>query len=418
MKSKNTLKIVIYIEIIYNLFIKLLINDYNLSSFFNYLTDFFNIVLLIGTLLLFKKKSINRIKVKSLLFPILLLFISLFSFALDYTSFILPIWAIRNIYRFFVFFYCSINILEKEDLKKIFNILEKVYIINFILCMYEYYIKGIKYDNLGGIFGNNTLGGNGPLNVFLVIMIIYAIVCFFKKEKSIVYTLFIIITAIVIGSYAELKIIYIELIVILITYFIITTKSFKNLLLIIISVIVLSFGLNIYSSIYSENKDILSFEFVETYSKNSTYGSQTIINRFSGIPIIRKQIFLENKKYNIIGLGLGNAETTQFDDFQSNFYRKYGNLTKYQWFFHIFLFIECGYIGIVLYLMFFISIALYIIKNKQINEKYSMITMFLIPICIIMFFYNNTLRVETMGYMIFCILASPYIIKKGEKNEG
>ena len=136
MKSKNTLKIVIYIEIIYNLFIKLLINDYNLSSFFNYLTDFFNIVLLIGTLLLFKKKSINRIKVKSLLFPILLLFISLFSFALDYTSFILPIWAIRNIYRFFVFFYCSINILEKEDLKKIFNILEKVYIINFISVLF------------------------------------------------------------------------------------------------------------------------------------------------------------------------------------------------------------------------------------------------------------------------------------------
>lgn len=175
MVLKISAKQLIYIQIIYNCIAKFLITDIHFPSMINYITDIINVCLLY--LVLRKNQGIIKGKVVEPLFLVVcLLLVSTISFLLDFTSPFLYLWSFRNIYRFFVFFYCCTQILVMEDYYRILDILEKIFIVNVVVCLYEYMVRGIKYDYLGGLFGNGTTGGNGPLNALMIIVSTYVII--------------------------------------------------------------------------------------------------------------------------------------------------------------------------------------------------------------------------------------------------
>lgn len=410
---KLNLKYIIYFQIIYNCFIKLFISDFNLPSFLNYITDIVNIILLIGVIFNLKKNKGRKIKNNPIIFAYMLFFINFISFFIDYSNIALFLWGFRNIYRFFIFFYCCIYVLNKEDIIKIFKFLEKIYIINFFVCMYEYFINGIKFDSLGGIFGNNLIGGNGPLNVFIILMSIYYFVMYLNKQKKIFSLLCVLATSLIIASIAELKIVFFEIILLLVLIPIFIKFNLKMLITVIITLLIGYGALSIYIQLYPNNKDFLSIDFVEEYTLNSSYGSTTDINRLSAISTINERYFFNNIKYKFIGLGLGNAETSQISMLNSNFYKNYGHTFKYTWFSHAFMYIESGYVGLILYIIFFLKITYDSFMNKNKDPLISVTFLFSIY-CIIFLFYNQSLRIETMGYTIFFVLSIPYIFKRGE----
>lgn len=407
MKVKVSARSFIYLQIIYNFVIKFFITDLHFPSLLNYGTDAINLLLFFLVI-----KHDGFVLVKRTAFPLrvalLLLLEGSISFLLDFSSPLLFVWSLRNIYRFFIFFYCCIRTLDMTDVPKVFNICEKALIINGILCIYEYFARGIKYDFLGGLFGNGVTGGNGPLNALMVVVCAYVIVEYVNKNKKLGELLIIVGTCLFISVIGELKFFFFELIFIVIFTFTFVTKNFKMLVFTFVAFVAGVFAVNLYVKLYPNNAGFLSLSFIQDYAFERTYGSSTDINRLTAIQYIQDNFFKGNIKRNLLGLGMGNGETAQYSFLTSDFYSLYGSRVKYNWFSHAFMYVENGIIGLVLYFSFF---ALIFIKAflKRKNDKWMQLCSLLTLEVIILVVYNQTLRVESMGYMLFLVLAMPYL---------
>lgn len=402
---KINLKGLVYIQIIYNCFVKFFIIDLGFPSFFNYVTDIITFVIL---LILMKNQDCRIKKVPPLIFAVLLFALNIFSFIIDFSSPILFIWGFRNIYRFFLFFYACSIILDREDVFKIFEILEKILLLNFVICAYEFGIKHIDYDFLGGSFGNGVEGGNAPLNILMIIVSSYVVVMYLHKRKSLREVVFISALCFAIAIVAEMKIFFFEYIILFVCTMLFIKKNWK---IVLFSVVVIGMGAiaaTMYGKMYSNNMNFLSVEFIKDYAFERTYGGATDINRLSAIHIINDRIFKENMKYQWIGLGLGNAETGAYSFITSSFYNLYGERIKYNWFSHAFMYVESGYIGLALYFLFFVKIFIDSIKKRK-EDVIFQLSIIVSIICIIMIVYNNTLRVESIGYTLFALLTIPYL---------
>ena len=408
---KINLKSLIYIQIIYNCFIKFFVVDIGIPSFFNYVTDIITAFLL---LMLVKSQNYKIKKVKPLIYAVVLLLLNIVSFVLDFSSPILFIWGFRNIYRFYIFFYTCYFILDYEDVFKIFEILEKILIINFFVCAFEYFIRHIDYDFLGGLFGNGVEGGNAPLNILMILVSGYVVLMYLYKKKSLNEVIFISVSCFAIAIVAEMKMFFFEYIVLFICVMLFIKKDLKIVIFSLSVIIIGVIAASAYGKMYSNNLNFLSIDFIKDYAFERTYGGATDINRLSAISIINERIYDSNLKYRLIGMGLGNAETGAYSFITSSFYNMYGERIKYNWFSHAFMYVESGYIGLLLYVMFFIRILRDSIKRRQEGIIYQL-SIIVSAICLMMIIYNNTLRVESMGYTLFALLTIPYL-KKGDSN--
>ena len=68
-------------------------------------------------------------------------------------------------------------------------------------------------------------------------------------------------------------------------------------------------------------------------------------------------------------------------------------------------------IGLILTVLFFVSIALAIIKRFKMKKVYTLAAFSFIPTCIIGLLYNSALELEAT-YMIALVCAFPFILKK------
>lgn len=407
MKIKVSAKRLIYLQIIYNLIIKFLITDFHFPSLLNYGTDVINLLLFFEVWRNdgygFKKKTVFPIW-----FALLLFAEGTISFLLDFSSPMLYVWSIRNVYRFFIFFYCCVRTLRCEDIPFIFSIFEKALIINGIVCIYEYFVRGINYDFLGGLFGNGVSGGNGPLNALMFIVCAYVIIEYVNKNKSIGELLIVLGICLFIAVVGELKFFFFELIIIIIYILAFVSKNFKMLVFVFTAIVVGIIAVNLYGKLYPNNAGFLSLDFIRDYAFERSYGSSTDINRLTAVQYIKDNIFKGNLKKIWIGLGIGNGETSQYSFLTSSFYSFYGDRIKYSWFSHAFMFVENGYIGLSLYFAFFVSIYIRAFRNMR-NNKWMQLCSLIVLESIILIVYNQTLRIESMGYAMFLILAMPYL---------
>lgn len=84
---------------------------------------------------------------------------------------------------------------------------------------------------------------------------------------------------------------------------------------------------------------------------------------------------------------------------------------SYRWFSHAWIYLEQGLIGLILTVLFFVSIALAIIKRFKMKKVYTLAAFSFIPTCIIGLLYNSALELEAT-YMIALVCAFPFILKK------
>ena len=70
-------------------------------------------------------------------------------------------------------------------------------------------------------------------------------------------------------------------------------------------------------------------------------------------------------------------------------------------------FLECGYLGIALYALFFVTLFIWIIYQKKRygdNNGWGAFGQIVIVLCVLNFIYNSTLRAEE-GYIFYLALA-------------
>ena len=409
MVIKNIPQKLIYFQIFYNCFIKFLITDFHLPSALNYVTDLITLALVYIIFTQHSSKITLGNNATIVFAGILLLIGTLSAIMSPNSSTPLYLWSFRNNFRLFVFFYCCCKILTPQDVKNLLEALLYFLYANIIVCMFEYFVKHIDYDFLGGLYGNGIRGGNGPLNSLLIVTIAYLIIEYINKNKSVWHLLFGVSGSLFVATVAELKFFYFEIMLLIVLICVFVTKNFRMAVFVSIITIVGIIGLYFYIKLYPNRANFFTVGFVKQYSLKETYGTSSKMNRLNAISYINTYYFNGNLKKFLFGLGMGNGEmSSQFSFLTSSFYNKYGRILRYDWFSQSFLFVEFGIVGLIVYTCSIISSGLKSFKSREENSY--MQTAFISAIFIVLtIFYNQSLRIESFCYTAAFLIAIPYI---------
>ncbi|MBE6737636.1 MAG: hypothetical protein E7566_03140 [Ruminococcaceae bacterium] len=394
----------------------LLIDMAGLPTFVRFTLDF-ALVALIGIMMARADKRIKRrLLPLILLFTVFTLFLFV-SYLFTYQSVFYFIWGFRNNFRFIFAFFAFITFMDYDDAEQYLKIFDILFWVNLPICLIQFYLLGYKQDYLGGLFGT-SVGCNVYLNVFLCTVCAKSLIYFLSKKEKLVSLLLKLFASFFIGALSELKFFYIEFIVILCIVTLITKFSWKKVLVIVLGLIGMVIGVSILIRIFPEYVGQFTLELLyESAASDKGYTSSGDINRLSAISTISKHLFSEKYHY-FIGYGLGNCDLSSISVFNTPFYESHSDV-NYNWFSHAFMYLETGYIGLILYLGLFI--LFFVCARKSLKDGYAdvlhcQLAMTVSLLCLLFAVYNASLRTDA-AYMIFFILALPFI-KKGSSEES
>ncbi|MBZ5771221.1 3-phosphoshikimate 1-carboxyvinyltransferase [Streptococcus thermophilus] len=369
----------------------------------------------------YKKSKRNFLIPSEFLLLVVFMLLGVFNAFVNSEPILLVVWGLRNILRYFLFLYSCYVLLEIQDIENVLKFLWKIFWLSIPLCTIErffvHYPAGtIIGDMVGGVFWNYS-GCNLPLNIILCICIIDSARGFFADNIKLPRFVITCVMAMYMAATAELKVFFVEFAVIIIVSAIVARAKWNKVLVMFIGALFFSQAISLfvtlnastsydYSAIFSVNG------LIEYATRQSGYNGTGDVNRLTGIATIWKQLFEGNLEKCLFGIGLGNAEYTNF--FASDFYRKYGYM-NYQWFHMIWMFIENGLIGILIYISFFIKTLKKSFAIRK-EDEYASIAAISIVIMLLLYIYNNSLRVEASGYLMFMILSVPYICLRDRKR--
>jgi len=422
-------KKLVFFQIYYNLAIKFLIGQFGFPHSLNYVTDFVTFVIVLLSLGELRAGYRKHRFIYHVIF-LLLLFTGIGYFFNLYSP-LLYFWGLRNTYRFFIFFLCCAVLLNKKDIQKIITVLIRLLPLNVLICTYQYftlrnsggYVSLYLGDFVGGMFGPMQ-GSNVAMNVYLSIILIMSLAAFTEKKMSFLKFMFYSSMCFYIAILAEMKIIYFEFFVIIAMIMLASRISFKKIATFLLGIILLIGVLNIWTLFNPTSSSYLTnWDSILEYSAKTSYAGTGSLNRFTAIPVISKIFFQNNLSEELIGIGLGNADTSNIEYFNSPTYVVYGDTLKYTFFQQAILYLETGIIGLLLYVGFFLVLFFSSFQKSTFqwgnnNEYiYILIARVFSILAIIMVFYNQTFRLESSGYLAFLILAIPFIWRNNPEEE-
>lgn len=400
----------IYFIIYFVLFVMYFRSELGLPSFFTYIIDIINAVLFVYVI---NSKFDEKTK-KIGLYIVMLFIYVLIGFFLFRQPYILFLWGLRSNFRFYIFFIACAVFLVKKDVIKIMTFLKKMLIANGLMCTFQYFVQNYHRDILGGFFGSYS-GCNGYMNILLIIVTAYAVMQYINKEIKLKELALLMLISVYISILSELKVYFVELIIIVLLAFVITKFSLKKLGIVAVSFISLYIIIKWIPRIYPEWSNVFSFEgIIENLTSSGGYTGQGDLNRLTAITTINDKFSNVSTFNRFFGSGLGSWEySNTFNFLNSHNYLVY-QLTHYNWISYAWLYLELGYVGLSLYYGFFIIIGYNSLKIKSIDIKnYTLLkTAFIISVlCFVLTIFNVSLRMES-GYLIFFVLSIPYIIYK------
>ena len=377
-----------------------------------YLVDVLNIILILEWLY---SKKIGRLFNKPtqafmICFSLFLLFAAM-GMLVNYSNILLHIWGCRRVFSNLFFFIACICFQKTQDLK----IIDILFWLNFVVSCIEI-LLGYRQDWVGGIYGVSGGQVNGPLNILLVIVTVKAVIEYINKEESVKKLSIYILLSLLIAAFAELKIYFMELIVIVALCSLVTRFSYKKLFIFIVGAVAAFLGVTMLSYVFPEfSMDVLSVKYIWNYLTNpGGYVGQFAydagdVNRlaFWNKCIVYLNGFFEK----LFGLGIGNCDTIDLIGVQSAFYKQHNALHYYMFPLPMFL-LEQGISGMFLYLaiFLFIFIALSHMQNryKCVSSSIFQIAKVLCLMAFVITIYDSSLLGKG-GFIFFYILALPFV---------
>lgn len=345
----------------------------------------------------------------------LFFFITLVGYLFNYQSVFYYLWGLRNNIRMFVAFFAFAYLADWEDAKGWIKALDVLFVINFAVVILQYF-SGYGQDYIGGIFGTSK-GCNGSLLIFLCIVFAKTILSFMRGEEKMSKCIFVSVASLLVSTLSELKMFFILFILILFMASFMTAHSIKKTLFFAFgAVLVVLFG-TLLTVLYKDFADFLSFDSLIKALTDTGYATDEDIGRFTALPVI-SQRFLPGFFRKLFGLGLGNCDSSSLSMFNTPFFESHQTV-HYSYFSYAFLFLETGFVGLVLYASFFVAsffVSRKLKKLEMADEFACQMSIILSVISLILLVYNSSLRME-IGFMLFFVLALP-IISANEQRES
>jgi hypothetical protein len=326
---------------------------------------------------------------------------------------------LRNVIRFPVFFFAVITFFQESEIEKVFKILTIFFYLNFIMIIYQYFTfrpanVWTRGDYLNGFFGT-SVGGNTYVNALMLCVVIYWLCKWKNKECNLWNFLLPLMLSILVAALIELKAFFFEVGIIFVCYLMSCKKNQKEFMKnigVVLLVIMVAFGaLQLMYLEYPWFKESMSLTgMLKLASESTGYTSTGDLNRLTGIFTISTNVFQGNILEILFGIGLGNGAVYSLGGMYTTFCTLYEQI-HYSWFSSTYLFVQCGFIGLSLYVLTFLILFL-----KKKNLRYQFLTSTMIILALFLIIYNETLKTDA-GYLIYFAIASGYVIchKKEQK---
>lgn len=394
-----------------------LMQFFKFPEIFKYILDATWLFLLL-TMIIKRKRKIDSGSKKLLNWIIAFAIFTLINYLLHFQSIFYYLWGFRNNFRGYVLFFAVIYYFREENINEVLLLLKKLFYINAIVMLIQFFALGYKQDNLGGIFGVES-GCNAYVNLFFCIILVVSFIKYCDKKESLRETLLQIVLMLVLAATAELKFFYIEFIIIIAIGFLITSFSWKKLIMVLGAVIAIGIGYRVFLSVFPDI-DLSIAGMTEYAISDKGYTSSGDLNRFNFLSTINTK-FLPGMINQIFGLGLGNCDyATGVELVSSPFYYMYEKY-HYAWMSTTFMYLENGWIGLIFFFGFFVFVctqSLSAMKQASYNKTFSRIAFLCGIVAIMNGFYNISLRIES-GYMLYFMLAIPWCaMDKIERANG
>lgn len=348
----------------------------------------------------------------------LFLLITALVYLVQYQSVLYYLWGVRNNFRFYAAFFAISAFMTYEDIDGCFKLFDVLFWINVVVSLTQYAFFELEGDFLGGIFGVEK-GCNGYTNVFLVIIAAKSLIFYLEKRESAWISALKCVSALLIAALAELKFFFAEFVLILVMVILISNFTWRKFWVIIGGFSAVFVGVAIMVTLFPSFANFFSVEwFLENALSNKGYTSSGDLNRLNAIPVIN-EIWLENWAERLFGLGLGNCDTSTYDVLNTPFFQSYG-VYHYSWISYAFLYLENGYLGLVLYFGFFVLVYQRTrrieIRGEGLMKTYCRLARIMAVCCMIISVYNSSLRSEA-AYMAYFVLAIPFACERERKTK-
>lgn len=351
------------------------------------------------------KKNIRPFVIFTGIFFIYTFIVYLFNFQ----SPLYYLWGLRNNFRFYIAFFAFATFLDEYDVDFCFKFIDIAFWIDIAVSLVQYFFFGYNQDSLGGIFGVQK-GCNSYQLLLFCFVIAKSLIWYINKKEKLWLCALKSAAVLIISAMAEMKAFFFLFAVIVILVMLVTSFSWRKLVLSILGFVLLIVALIVFSKIFPEWVGKFTMDALyEMASSDKGYTSSGDLNRLNAIPRLWTEIF-DTWYQRAFGLGLGNCDTSAFSVLNTNFFVQHEHL-HYSWFHDAFLFLETGIVGVVIATSFYVIVFLraHSLKQKQSDVfLYSQFAMICSILSIFMLVYNSSLRAET-GYIFYLALALPFM---------
>ena len=278
-------------------------------------------------------------------------------------------------------------------------------------------------DFISGLYSNGAeRGGNASLDWLMCIVCSYETVKYLNTRGSVKRLALCWVAALYMAAMAEIKLFFLQTVIIAVLAVAICKKSLKIVVFAVAAGIALYFGIQVMYAMFPGFADFFTLENILAYVTRkggySSRGHLSGVDRLTAIPYVYKN-FLKETTDKIFGIGLGNGDFSSFKFFTSAFYRHYG-WSGYSFFSSSFILLELGTAGLLGYLLYYGNYLRQAVrvKTKATNEKSIQYTvMILSMMTFLMFFSNQTMRLEASAYMVTAVLVFPFILRKFSNHD-
>ena len=385
----STVGNILYWLFVYQCFSCFLMKNFGAPKTISFGIDIFNLIILVYVL---KQKASKELLLPKVILCALIIstVVGMVGNSAELTNWI---WGARSEFWNMSVLFACVKFLTLSDIERIMKFFFKFQFLNFACAAYQYHVLGYYQD-----LNNGAFVGGAYQDIFCALLFAYYFYKYIRHEDKLWKLLFVGLSGLYIAVVEEEKFIFIEFAGIVAYYFVSTGMNFAKILIMAGCVAAGVIALPILNSVNGQDsmEMLTSWDNFIGYATMTGYGYE--LPRLGSSAIISAKFF---------------GDTTQVQQW---------SWLHYMWFTFQIQFMQTGWIGIILYIAFFVSIlAVNLVCRKNIPDNYKYFADFSVAmsfIAIAVIWYSSSTRGQAGNFVFFAIAIGMAINRQLKSNKN